>query len=134
MCLFKCIRGLLSENPSPVNVLTSPKNSWNPQKSTFIIPFFHSWQYWVRKIYFQSDLRFFDCLVTPWLETTKILVVIQIIYRYQHLSNYRKTHRLFETFYFEFLVATWNFQCFERNMSRRGQVFLKLLTLKYALV
>ena len=134
MCLFKCIRGLLSENPLPMNVLTSPKNSWNPQKSTFIIPFLHSWQNWVRKSYFQSDHRLFDCLITPWLETASILVVIQIIDRYQHLSNYRKNHRAFATFFFAFLVSTWNFQCFEKNMSRIFQVFVKLLTPKYALV
>ena len=42
MYLFKCITGLVSENPLAVTVLTSPKNSWNLQKSTFIILFHHS--------------------------------------------------------------------------------------------
>ena len=34
MCLFKCIRGLFSEKPIAVNVLTSPKNSCNMEKRT----------------------------------------------------------------------------------------------------
>ena len=39
MCLFKCIAGLISEKPIAVNVLTSPKNSCNMQKRTFILLF-----------------------------------------------------------------------------------------------
>ena len=34
---FKCIKGLVSENPLAVNMLTSLKNCWNLQKSTFIL-------------------------------------------------------------------------------------------------
>ena len=40
MCLFKCIAGLVSEKPIAVNVLTSPQNSCNMQKRTFIRLFF----------------------------------------------------------------------------------------------
>ena len=40
MCLFKWIRGLLSENPLAVYVLTSHKNSWNLQKITLSYFFF----------------------------------------------------------------------------------------------
>ena len=58
MCLIKCITGFLSENTLAVNVLTSPKNSWNLQKSTFILLFLHSEPNWVRKTYFWLDLRF----------------------------------------------------------------------------
>ena len=36
MCIFKCITRIVSGNPLAVNVLTSPRNSWNLQKSTFI--------------------------------------------------------------------------------------------------
>ena len=39
--LLKCINGLVSENPTVVNVLTSPQNSWNLQKSTVILLFNH---------------------------------------------------------------------------------------------
>ena len=42
MCLFKCKTGSVSENPFAVNVLTSSKNCWNLQKSTFILLFHHS--------------------------------------------------------------------------------------------
>ena len=47
MCLFKWIRGLLSENPLAVNVLTSHKSSWNRQKTTFNLLFLHSEPNWV---------------------------------------------------------------------------------------
>ena len=95
MCLFKCITGLVSENPLAVNVLTSPKNSWNLHKSAFILLFHHSGPNRARKSYFQLDLRFQDYLLTRWLPTTSIFVVIGRIYRYQFKSNYLKNHRLF---------------------------------------
>ena len=37
MCLLKCIKGIVSENPLALNVLTSPKNCFKLQKSTFIV-------------------------------------------------------------------------------------------------
>ena len=58
MCLFKCITGLNSANPLTVNVLTSPKNFWNLQKSTLILLSDHFGLKWVSKGYFWSDLRF----------------------------------------------------------------------------
>ena len=93
MCLFKCITGLLSENPLAVNVLTSPQNSLNHQKSTFIVIFLHSEPNWVRKSYFQLELRFYDCSITPWLETTSILLVIERIYSYKFKSKYLKNYK-----------------------------------------
>ena len=95
MCLFKCITGLLSGNPLAVNVLTSPKNSWNLQKSTFIVIFHHSEQNWVRESYFQSDLRLYDCLITPWLEPTSFLVVKERIYSYKFKLKYLKKYKSF---------------------------------------
>ena len=49
MCFFKCITGLVSESPLVVKVLTSPKNSRNLQKSTFILLFHHFQEHWVKK-------------------------------------------------------------------------------------
>ena len=51
-CLLECIKGLFSENPLTVNVLTSPWNCWNLQKSTFILLSHHFEPAWVRKSYF----------------------------------------------------------------------------------
>ena len=96
MCLFNCITGLVFENPLAVNVLTSPKNSWNLQKNTFIQLFHHSEPNCVRKTDFKSDLRFWDCLLTRWLPTTSILVVIERIYHYQFKSNYVKKQKFFD--------------------------------------
>ena len=134
MCWFKSITGLFSENPLAVNLLTSPKNSWNLEKSTFIPPFLHSQLNWVTKNYFPSDLKFYDCLITRWMEIASILLVIERIYRYQFKSNYLKNERVFAWIFSAFLVTTWNFECSEKDRSLIGQVFLKLLTPKYVLI
>ena len=63
-CLLKCIKGLVSENPLAVNVLTSPKNCWNLQKSTFNLLSHHFEPAWVRKSHFQWDPGFQNCLLT----------------------------------------------------------------------
>ena len=52
MCLFKCVAKLLSENDLAVKELTILKNSWNVQKSTFLLVFHHSEPNWARKSYF----------------------------------------------------------------------------------
>ena len=102
MCLFKCITGLVSENPLAGNMLTTPKNSWNLHESTFVLSFIHYMLNWVRSSYFQSDLRFSDCLITRWLKTTSILVIMERIYRYQFKSNYLKKSRVFAIFVLHF--------------------------------
>ena len=104
MCSFKCIRGLVSENPLAVNVLRSPKNPWHLQKSTFILPFHHSESNWVTESYFSSDLRLYDCLLRSWVPTTSILVVIERIYHYQFKCNYLKTHQFFADFFCLFWI------------------------------
>ena len=134
MCLFKCITGLVSENPLAVNVLTSFKNSWNLQESTFVLSFIHSKLNWVRKSYFQSDLRFSDCLITRWLETTSILVIMDKIDRYQFIWNYPKNRRVLAIFVLHFWYLNEISNVLNKNKSLIGQVFLKLLTLKYVLI
>ena len=134
MCLFKCITGLVSENPLAVNVLTSFKNSWNLQESTFVLSFIHSKLNWVRKSYFQSDLRFSDCLITRWLETTSILVIMDKIDRYQFISNYPKNRRVLAIFVLHFWYLNKISNVLNKNKSLIGQLFLKLLTLKYLLI
>ena len=134
MCLFKCMTGFLYENPLAVKVLTNLKNSWILQKSSFILVFSHSEPNLVRTSYFESDMRFWDSLLTRWLPTTSILVVVERIYRYQFKSNYLKNHKFFAAFFFAFLESTLNFQCSEKKMSLIGQVFLKLLTPKDVLI
>ena len=52
MCLFKFIIGLLSKKLFIVNVLTSPQNSWNMQKRTFILFILHSERNCFRKSLF----------------------------------------------------------------------------------
>ena len=134
MCLFKCIARLLFQNPVTVNGLTSIKNSWDLQKSTFILLFHDAEPSWVRKSYFQSDLRFLDCLITRWLETTSILVVIERIYNYQIKSNYLKHGKALTLLF----LNVWNLHEGSNPLKQKinfiDQVFLKLLTSKYVLI
>ena len=118
MCLFKCKTRLLSENPVTVNVLTSIKNSWDLEKSTFILLFHHSEPRWVRKSYFHSDLRFLDCFITRWLETTIILVVIERIYRDQFKSYYLK-HRKPLTLFF---LNVWNLHEVSNALKKKNEL------------
>ena len=85
-------------NPFAVNLLTGPKNSWDLQKRTFLLLFCPFEPNWVRKMYFQSDLRFYDYLITRWLPTKITHVLIEGIYRYQLKSNYQKNHNSFTAF------------------------------------
>ena len=140
MFLFKCIRGVVSENPLAVNPLTSPKNSWNLQKRTFILIFQHSGQNWVTKSCFYSDLRFQDFLLTRWLATSGILIVIERLCCYQFKSNYLKSHKFFRNFFFFFdyylhfrhLQSICN--VLKKKMSLNGQVFAKLLTPNFVFI
>ena len=134
MCLFKNTIGLVCENPLAVDVLTSPKNSWNLHKSTFIQLFLHSEPNWVRKSYFQSDLRFQDCLITRWLPSTSSLEGVERTYSLIFKSNYLKYHKPFAAFFFPFLESTLNDKCSEKKMSLRDQVFFKLLSPKDVLI
>ena len=122
MCLFKRITGFPSENTLAVDLWTSPKNSWNLQESDLIILFHHSELNWVRESSFSSDLKFQDCLITRWLLTMSILVVIERIYRYHLKSNYLKKHKVFVPLSFIFSVSTLNFQSSEKKMSIIEQV------------
>ena len=131
MYLFKCIRRILSRNFLAVNVLTSPKNSWNLHKSTFILFFDHIEPNWVRKSIMESGVRFEDCLLTRWVSTTSILVVIERIYRYQLKSNYWKNHTIFAAFFLQFWYLNQISNVLNRKMSLIGQGFLKLLTPKF---
>ena len=134
MCLFKCITGLLSENPLSLNVLTSPKNSWNKQKSYFIVLLLHFEPTWVRKSYFQWDLRFQDRLITGWLDAASILVVIGRIYCYHFKSNYLKNHKRFALLRWNVLNLHELSSVLQKKMTVIAQVFLTLLTPKYVLI
>ena len=128
MCLFKCIRGLLSVNPLAVNVLTTPKNSWKLQKSAFILLFLHGKQNWVIKTYFEFDLRFLDCLIRRCLETTGVLIVIERIYSHQFKSVYVKNRKPFALLFYNFCNLHSICNILKKTMSLIGQVFLKWLT------
>ena len=130
---------LLSEKPLAVNVLTSPKYSWNLQKSTFILLFLHSQPKWVRKSLFSIRCDILGLLVYMLIvnceccssngENLRLPIQIQL----------SKKPQTFCDLFFAFLVSIWNFQCSvkkkkKKRMSVISQIFLKLLTPKYVLV
>ena len=85
-----------------MNVLTSRKNSSNLQKSAFLLLFHHSGPYSIRKSYFQWDLGLYNCLITRWLETMSILVVMNGVYRHQFKSIYLQNRKRSGHFFFIF--------------------------------
>ena len=61
-------------------------------------------------------------LLTRWLPTTSILVVLERIYRYQFKSNYLKNHKFFAAFFFCIFRIYINFQCSEKNEPHRSSI------------
>ena len=62
-------------------------------------------------------MRFYNCLITRWLETTSVLVVIERIYSYQFKSNYLKNHRLFAAFFLHFWYIYGIYNVLQKKMS-----------------
>ena len=85
--------------------------SQNLQKSTFTLLFRRYETNWFRKCLFLPDLRHLDCLLTRWLSTTSILVIIGWIYHYQLKCNYLKNQKYFAIFYctFGIYIKFWTF-------------------------
>ena len=103
------------------------------EKSTFMLLSHHLKPAWLGKNYFQSDLRFWDCLLTGWLWTTSILVVMETIYCYQLKHNYLKTKHFSWNFYCIFRIYI-KFRIFWNKMSFITSVFLKLWLWKTCLL
>ena len=93
----------------------------------------------LEKNFFLSDMKFYDCLLTRWLPTTSILVVIERIYCYKIKYNYLNNQKVFLfLFFFSCCYCIFGIyvklHCFEKKMSLIGQVLLKLLTPKEVLI
>ena len=119
------------ENLLAVNVLRSWKNSL---RKVFLFYFFIILtEIESEKVTFNLGLRFKDCLITHWLPTTSILVVIERIYRYQFKSIYLKNHPSLSYFYLVFGMNI-KFPMLWKKMRLLGQVFLNWLTPKDVLI
>ena len=118
MCLFKCITVLLSENPLAVNVLTSPKNSWNLQKSTFILLFLHSQPKWVRKSLFSIRCDILGLLVYMLIVNCECCSSNGENLRAPILIQLSKKPQTFCDLFFAFLVSIWNFQSSEKKKKK----------------
>ena len=86
--LLKCIKGLASENPSAVNLSTSPKNYWNLQKSTFVLLLIILSQIEFKRVFFSQiwDSKT-ACLWVKACLFLVLLIALQILFL--GFSNYR---------------------------------------------
>ena len=126
MCLFKCIKRLVSEHPLAVNVLTSPKNSWNLPNVLLSYILIILSRSEVDKVLFNQiwDLGLVDSTFPANCENFRIdrenlPLPIQI--------KLSKKPDIFCSIFFAFFESTINFQCSEKKPSLIGQVLLKLL-------
>ena len=87
-------------------------------KSTFIVLSDHFEWAWVGKIYFQSDLTFEDCLLTGWLLSMSILIVIGTIYCYQLNAIIWKIRHFFVKFFMHF----WNLHSILNILKKRKEL------------
>ena len=132
MSLLKCIKSLLSENPWAVNVFISPKNCWNLQKSTFILPFHNS---------DQNSLKMSFLVRSEILELLVNMLTTIAEYSCSNRENLvlpipmelsKKLQISSQMF-----IAIWELKLNLKHFPKKtlkAQVFLKLLTLKYVLI
>ena len=78
-CSDKCLKSLVSEDPSTSNMVNVPRQCWNLHQSTFIIFIDHCQVNLVRRnlSYWHAKSR--DCSLTNWILMTGILFLIETI-------------------------------------------------------
>ena len=129
VCLFKWIIGYVFEKSLAMNVLKSPKNSWNLQKSTFILLFHHFQENWVSKKLFLIRSDILGQLDNKYTGNYVYSRKLGRVYRYQFKSVYLRNAKPFAIF-FEFFFMYIKFKMWWKKMSLIGQFFLKVLTPK----
>ena len=134
MYLFKCITGLVSENPLAVTVLTSPKNSWNLQKSTFIILFHHSEPNKLsQKKLFLTRSEILGLLVNTLTADYEYSRGNRENLPLQIQIKLSKKPLIFCGIFFAFLEPTLNFQCSEKkNEPHRSSIYEVIDSKRYA--
>ena len=77
--LDKCLKNLVSEDPSTRDMVNVPKHCWNLPQNTFF-NFISHWQTnFVPKSLSYWDVKSWDCLLTHWLPMISILFIIENI-------------------------------------------------------
>ena len=122
----ECLKSLISEHLSTVNMLKGAKHCWNLYTSTFIIFLHHSEGNW--KCLFSWYLKSHECLLIHWLPMTFVLLVVVRIYHNNFKCNYLK--KQFPSFFAAFLKFISKFELFEKMMAVIAYVFPKLQTAK----
>ena len=96
----KCLKSLVWENPSTINMVNVQKHCSNMHHSTFIRLIGHCQVKWLGKSLSYWHSKCWDCLLRHWLPMKSILFLIERIQRYQFRCNYlRKKKHFFSIFY-----------------------------------
>ena len=77
--LDKCIKSLVSEDPSTNNMVNVPKRCWNQHHITFIISTDHCQDNWFVKSLCYWNAKSWDSLLTHWLPMKSILFLKETI-------------------------------------------------------
>ena len=126
-------KGFFSENPLAVNMLTSPKNSWNLQKTLLSFFFIILSQIELEKVLF-SQIRDFRILDSTFPANYQISRANRENLPSPIQIKLSKKPEIFWCIFFAFLKPTLNLQCSENKAILIAQVFLKLLTPRDVLI
>ena len=114
--LPKHIEDPVSENPSAVNMLMSPKNCWNLKKNHFCPTFSSLWAKLCLKKSFLVRSKILELLVNTLTVNDVYCCHNWRIYCYQFKFNYLKTKDNWLLF-IAFLKNTLNFEHFEKKLN-----------------
>ena len=76
---YKCLKSVVSEDPSRSNMVNVPRHFWNLHQSTFIIFIDHCQVNWVRRNLSYWYAKSWDCLLANWILITGVLFLIATI-------------------------------------------------------
>ena len=129
ICLDKCLKSPLSEDPLTSNMVNGPKHCWNLNESTFTIFIDHCQGNSVGTSPSEWSAKYYDCFLTCWLPMTSIVFLIETIYSNIFTWNYLRNKKLLRIFlYFGHSDSILNI--FKKKMTLIAHVFLNLRTPK----
>ena len=111
----KCLKNLVSEDPSTSNMVNWQKNWWNLNHSTLTIFIDPCEGNSVGKSFSQRYPKSYDSLLTDWLPMTNVLFLKEAIYCYIFRCNYVRNEKLFLNFFLHFLILRWILNFYEKR-------------------
>ena len=96
--LDKCLKSLLSKDPSTTNMANRPKHCWNLNDSSFTIFIDPCEGNSSRKSFSEWYGKSYDDLLTHWLPMTSILLLTEAIFCNMFRCNYLRNEKRFLNF------------------------------------